>query len=153
MASLDDVLGGIRDEPVLQGLEPTQVQAVILAYLAVVHADRKVLPAELHEFELQLFELPWTQDRFSMFGDLIAEAAKTAEETAASGEFGALAQQIAQELPAYEVRDRVLCMGVEIAMSDGELHRNERALLEAMAQAFEIPASRIDAVIESMDDL
>jgi uncharacterized tellurite resistance protein B-like protein len=129
----------------VMGLSDDQKAAVLDALVAAAWADGSVSQAEAARFELELVKTPLAKDEQTLGKMVMASRERFASLKSKEAVFGFI-KGIADKLPLPHIREKVLyTMGV-VAFAEGSLNVNEKNVIAAFAQAFNVTKDRFDLI-------
>ncbi len=122
-----------------------QKAAIISACVAAASADGTINKAEVDKIEAEMAKVPW-----GMPQQLIVEIAKAAAQKLNELRDAASVQSYisatAAYLPAGTIREKTFYLIASVMFADKDVSQAEKNLLGAFAQAFAIPADRLQAI-------
>ncbi len=119
----------------IRSLDPEQLEALVETMYLVAFADGRFDDAERDHFERSIRAL--TDGRLSAgaFDVVIARIGRQLDERGRDG----LVASLKRRLRDPRLRQIALILAADMAAADGALHAQERALIETLADAFDMP--------------
>jgi tellurite resistance protein len=125
-------------------LEPDQLEALVETMYLVAFADGRFGPEQRNHFERCVSSL--TDGR--MAGDGFAHVI---DRVSATPDRDQTIASLRHRLPTEELRQIALILATDMAAADGVLHPEERHVVNAIAEAFDMDEAAISEVFEGPD--
>lgn len=128
--------------------EPQRI-AVLETMVVALIADTKVTPPEIRRFDEIVLGLPWGVER-EVLSAMIRGARDRLVAFKTQPEVLDYVAKLAKLLPDQTLREKLIFTMATLFHSDGELAKEEKAILGLFAIAFEIKRDRVDVIREAL---
>lgn len=147
MSEWQAITAKIKREDALRELDHAGCEAIIDALALVMYADDEASFLELSELELLLHALPWALSAPGEVERYTEQAVRRAQSLQGAQARHAQVSDIADRLRSARARKQTLAMAAAMAQANFHTSVAERALLMALADAFELPRPIASAIL------